>query len=301
MNVHPRGGPWLVTGASGLAGWHVLDALVARGLGAEGTCHRRAVRHPRAAIHRADLADPATLEALLDAIRPAGVVHCAALADPSRCESDPVAARAINLEVTERLARWCGAHHARMLFVSSDLVFDGTKPGGRYVESDPVCPSSRYGALKVRAEEAIRHLTDDHAIVRSALLLGRSPCGARSLTERTAAALRAGTPLTLFTDEYRTPLHAGDLARALADLATGGHRGTFHLGGPERLTRHEIGLRIARGVGADPSLCIARTQAEVPTVPPRAPDVSLCSDRLLSLLGWTPRGLEEGLAQEIAP
>jgi len=104
--------------------------------------------------------------------------------------------------------------------------------------------------------------------------------------------------MTLFTDQYRTPVDAESVAAAIETLLKGSQTGRFHLGGPERLSRHELGLRVARIHGLDEGLIQGLRQAEHPIGVPRPLDVSLDSSRAHDELGWTPRPLEEGIRED---
>lgn len=281
----------LVTGASGLLGHAVAVA-------AQESCrvvaqYRRDAPPDLAEVMRLDLTDRQAVCEALTEITPEAVIHCAAMADPALCERERKAARAINVEATRRLARLCAERGARLLFVSTDLVFDGRR--GRYVESDPVNPVSYYGETKVLAEEAVRRECANHVIARCCLMYGRSPSGRRGTDEILINALRDGVEVRLFADEFRTPVCVPDLARALLRLAQSDFTGTIHCGGAERISRCDFGLKICRAAGVDSSRIVAAGIADLHCVPPRAPDVSLDSGELLSMLGIRLLDVEGGL------
>jgi dTDP-4-dehydrorhamnose reductase len=99
----------------------------------------------------------------------------------------------------------------------------------------------------------------------------------------------------LFTDQFRTPIDAASVADALLRLVERPLAGRFHLGGPERLSRHELGLRIARVLGLDAGGIEATTQAALPLGAPRPADASLDSRRARAELGWAPRALDDAI------
>ncbi len=282
----------LVTGAGGLLGHWV-------GLAAQGPhevlAQWRREPPPKSLTRqvRLDLVDAAVLRDALERWAPDAVIHCAAMADPGACERAPDEAQAINLDSTRTIARYCGDSGCRLVFVSTDLVFDGRRGG--YAENDAVSPISRYAETKVLAEAEVRGSCLDHAIARSALLYGPSLSGNRSSDEVILGSLRAGRPVQLFVDEYRTPACAPDLAQALVSLAESNFRGTVHCGGSERISRFDLGVKFCRAAGLDPARIIRARVSDFQGVPPRAPDVSLDSGLLRRLLGRGLVGVDEGL------
>jgi dTDP-4-dehydrorhamnose reductase len=112
-----------------------------------------------------------------------------------------------------------------------------------------------------------------------------------------AWALRAGSGVRLFTDQYRTPVDATSVAGALLALLRVGGEGRYHLGGPERVSRHELGLRVADNLGLSAAGIEAVSQAEVSIGAARPADVSLDSSRARRELGFAPRALEEAIRE----
>jgi dTDP-4-dehydrorhamnose reductase len=243
-----------------------------------------------------DVESAASVAAALEAVRPDAVLHAAALASADVCHRDPERARRINTGGSETVARACRARGIRLVALSTDLVFDGKT--SRVNESHAAAPLSTYGRTKLDGEEAALAAHAGAAVARVALMHGRGFGPRASASEAIAWALRAGRRPTLFVDEYRTPVDAESLAPPLAALLAGTHEGRFHLGGPERVSRYELGVRIARRVGAPAEGIEAVRQDERPAAEPRPADVSLDSSRAQRELGYTPRRLEEAIADD---
>lgn len=227
----------LVTGATGFLGSRVVEVLAARGA--------NVVTAARSSGDAAvDLTRPGMVDAVFEALVPDLVINCVALARMADCERDPERAHQVNAELPAELARRCGD---RLLHVSTDLVFDGR--AAPYDESSPVAPLSAYGVAKAAGEEAA--LLAGARVVRLPLLFGRDDQG-RGASAMITAALRAQQRVSLFTNEYRTPLHVADAAEALAELAlAGGGPPLLHVAGPERCSRWEFGLRLCGALGLD--------------------------------------------------
>ena len=281
----------LVTGAGGRLGGRLAALLASRFRVVAGV--HVAPAPVGVTTQSLDLTDARSVEGAMAATGARAVVHCAALADADACERDPDAARRLNVIACETLARACEAHGAALVAVSTDQVLSGERPFWR--EDDAAQPVSVYGRTKLEGEQVVLGLCQLSAVVRVALLSGRVHGAFPSCTEGIAWALRAGRPLKLFTDQHRTPIDPESVAHAIAALLNRQARGVFHLGGPERLSRHELGLRVAAVLGLDPRPIQAVRQAEVAFDAPRAADASLDSSHARSALGWEPRSLDEAI------
>jgi dTDP-4-dehydrorhamnose reductase len=196
--------------------------------------------------------------------------------------------REITTDGARLAARAAARAGARFLFVSTDLVFGGED--GTYAESAQAVPLIPYGMHKLEAEGQVRWEHEEAVVVRPALMTGDSFHHQRPAYERGLLAL--GQPCAVYTDEWRCPVHVDDVVRAIWALLTMDVRGTFHLGGPERMTRAELARRICAAYGYDSTLL---REARRPAERPR--DVSLDSSRLTNLLGWQPRPIDAALPQ----
>jgi dTDP-4-dehydrorhamnose reductase len=276
---------FLVTGASGQLGAYLLRHLSGSEKSVTAWSGSRTGELFGATLQPVDLAKP---DALADAFRRVHseiVLHSAALARVADCHRDPERAHAVNARATALLAELCAGAGARLVLVSTDLVFDGEQ--APYCETDPPAPLSVYGASKRAAEQAVL-AWPRQAVARISLLFGPSLNGRPSFFDEQTAALRAGRPVTLFADEWRTPLDLDTAARALVALARSDFAGLLHLGGPQRLSRLEMGQHLADFLGADPGMIVAARRADLPAAEPRPRDVSLDSSRWRALFPDLP-------------
>jgi dTDP-4-dehydrorhamnose reductase len=175
------------------------------------------------------------------------------------------------------------------------MVFAGDRAPLR--EDEPPDPLTVYGRTKRDGERAVLEELETAAVARVALVYGRGHGPRGTSSESVAWSLRARRPVSLFTDEHRTPVDAESVADAVARLLDRGAAGLFHLGGPERLSRYEIGVRTARALGLDPSGIVAARQDEHRAPEPRPRDVSLDSGRARRELDWEPRPVEQALRE----
>jgi dTDP-4-dehydrorhamnose reductase len=265
----------LVTGASGQLGAYLLRRLHGTG-GVTAWSGSRTGTLFGAPLRPVDLGDEGAVATAFGEARPDAVIHAAAWARVGDCARDPETARRVNAGGTALLADLAAAAGARLVHVSTDLVFDGEH--APYREDDPAARVSVYGRTKLAAESAAR-AAPRAVVARVSLLYGPSLAGRPSFFDEQVAAMRAGRPLTLFADEWRTPLDLDTAAMALLALARADVTGVLHVGGPERFSRLEMGLRLARFLGVDAGNVIAARRADVPAAEPRPRDVSLDSSR----------------------
>ena len=282
----------LVTGAGGLLGGRLAALLAERGLDV-CAAHRRSAPPPGLPAVALELTDPGAVEDLLERQRPDAVVHAAVLGRTDQCEARPDVAEAVNTRLPGRLAAACRSRRIRLVGLSTDLVLDGTQALSD--EAVTPAPLGVYGRTKLAGEEALLARDPSAAVARVALVVGRGHGPRGTASEAVAWSLRAARPVRLFADEFRTPVDAESVAAALALLLEGQATGRFHLGGPERLSRLELGHRVARVLGLPAEGIEAGFQATYPGPDPRPADTSLDSTRARRVLRWMARPLDEAL------
>jgi dTDP-4-dehydrorhamnose reductase len=281
----------LVTGAGGLLGGR-LALLLAPAFDVVAARRRTSPPAGLAAVSL-DLDSPLSIERALDEARPDAVVHAAAVTDPDHAERFPDEAARVNVQAVEVLARLCGARGIHLVLISTDLVFAGDR--APYREDDAPAPLLAYGRTKLLGEDAALQLAPGAAVARVALVHGRGYGPRASATESIAWSLRAGRGLRLYTDQFRTVVDPVSAADALERILRLGAAGRFHVGGPERVSRYDLGRRVAARLLLPASLIAPATLATHATGAPRPPDVSLDSSRALRELDWRPRPVDDGI------
>ncbi|MEU5538428.1 sugar nucleotide-binding protein [Streptomyces sp. NPDC020362] len=228
----------LIIGGSGFLGAELIRQATTAGHATAATYATRPGNTSDVAWYPLDLRDTGRADALMAEVGPHLVVNV----------SSGKADWAVTAEGPVRLAMAAAKYGTRLVHVSSDAVFSGARV--HYDESclpDPVTP---YGAAKAAAETGVLLVCPEAVVARTSLIIGDG-C---SIHERAVHELAAGTrDGVLFTDDIRCPVHVADLAAALLELAWGDAAGIHHLAGSDALSRHELGILIARRDGLDPS------------------------------------------------
>ena len=253
----------------------------------------------RPAWHVCDPLAPDQLARLFEEVRPDAVIHTAAIADIDFCQAHPDLARAVNVELTRSLAGLCADMGTRLVFCSTDTVFDGEH--APYREDDPPGPVNLYAEAKVEAEQLVGGLGAQAAIARLSLVVGLPALGAgNSFLVRMLAELKNGRAVRFPAHEIRTPVDVITAGRALLELAAGDHHGIFHLAGSSRLTRLDMARQIAARFGFPEHLVEPQAADAAPGRAPRPRDVSLVNDKACAALKTPMRTLDEGLSLILA-
>jgi dTDP-4-dehydrorhamnose reductase len=284
----------LVTGASGLLGWNVCGRALRRWR-VSGVFHRHPVDLSGVFLRSCDLTDRRELVRLFREVAPHAVVHCAAAAQPDFCQTHAAESRPINVDVPVGIADLCAGAGIPYVFVSTDLVFDGTR--APYREGDSVSPISVYAEQKVAAEGGVLARHPAATVVRLPPMFGDPGPAAATFIHPWIAALQPGKELLLFADEFRTPVGVRTAAEG-ALMALGVAGGILHLGGRERVSRYALGLMVADLLGADARLIKPGRQGDRTVGAPRPPDVSLDSSRAFAL-GYDPPPLHNELREAL--
>lgn len=275
------GNTYLITGGTGYLGSALIRHARARGLAIAATFHHQT---PPVGTditwYPLDLRDPTAVRRLITEVQPAVIIHTAF----RQYEPDLMA---ITGEGAGHVAVAAAEIGARLVHISSDVIFDGEK-AGTYTEADPPNPITDYGRAKARAEELVQHHHPHAAIVRTSLIYGFDPLDRHSAFALAVA--RGERPEKLFRDELRCPIFVDDLATALLDLAQRDYCGIIHFAGAETISRYEWGRLLAQAHGLDPDRIVGALSAESPT--PRPRNCALDISRALGL-GYRLRGVSE--------
>lgn len=282
----------LITGGSGLLGSRVAAAAGAHDILATYNRSRVEVDYPLAPL---DITEREAVDALVRDFRPDGVIHTAALTNVDYCEDHRTEAQLINEEGTRNMARACEKIGARMIYVSTDFVFDGEKAGGMYAEGDKVNPLGYYALSKLLGEKAVVEECSDHAIARVSVLYGWNIQKKTNFVTWVIDALRKGERINIVTDQYTSPTLVDNAAEALLGIMEGGKTGLFHCAGSERINRFDLTKKIANVFELNETLINPITSAELKQQAKRPVDSSLNINKIERELGIRMLTVEDGL------
>ncbi|MBD2694808.1 SDR family oxidoreductase [Anabaena catenula] len=280
----------LITGASGFLGWHLCQ-LAQQEWEVYGTYHTQILAIPDIKIVKVNLTDFQELKGIFNDIKPDAVIHTAAQSQPNYCQLHPQESHTINVTTSCQIAGLCADNSLPLAFTSTDLVFDGLK--APYKEIDQVSPVNIYGEQKVQAEVGILKLYPQAAICRMPLMFGKETPTAKSFIQQFIQILQDGKELSLFIDEFRTPVSANTAAKGLL-LALEKVNGIIHLGGKERISRYDFGKILVEVLQLPSDKLKSCLQADVKMAAPRPKDVSLDSSKAFAL-GYQPLSVREEL------
>ena len=292
-------GPQLFGRAAGAEN-RLRPILITGGTGQVGTALRQlgpkfGVEIVAPAREELDLTSPASIEATVGSRDWSAVINCAAYTAVDKAESDADAAYAVNAVAPELLALATAARGLRLLHVSTDYVFDGSKPG-LYTEDDPVAPLGVYGASKEAGERGVRAANPDHVILRTAWVV--SPWGHNFVKTM----LRLGAErkqLRVVDDQHGCPTYAIDIAETLLMIASkGGPAGTYHFVNAGEASWCALARFVFARAGMDVDV-EGITTAEYPTPARRPANSRLSTEQLQRIFGIQPRPWQDAVGEVV--
>jgi dTDP-4-dehydrorhamnose reductase len=207
------------------------------------------------------------------------------------CEDHPEEADEINSQVPATLAEIAQSLGARLVYISTDAVFDGKS--GNYSEIDIPNPLNEYARSKLRGEQFVRQHPD--AVIVRVNIYGWNAQAKLSLAEWVLQELTAGRMVPGFTDVWFNPILVNDLAETILSLAEKGSSGIYHAAGSQRVNKFEFAQRIARIFGFEPSNIRPTLLAEASLRAARPPDMSLNTGKVVRELGRAMPDVNSGL------
>ena len=264
----------LITGARGQLGRELTDVATESG--------------DRVVAVDVDALDITKRESVHDALvelRPDVVVNCAAMTAVDACEERADEALSVNGHAVRWIAEACDAIGARLVQISTDYVFDGTKTGP-YVESDEPNPQSVYGHTKLVGEQAALQLGDAGLVVRTSWVCGLH---GSNMVKTVLRLLDESRPMAFVDDQIGHPTFAADLAAMVHTLAVDSRSGIFHVTNEGAVSWYEFVREIVERSGHDPSVVKPiRTSDLQPPRPARRPANSVLENAALARAGYAP-------------
>lgn len=269
-------GGHLVIGASGQVGSHLVQALLLQGEAVTAAGYSKA----GPGMRRLDITDRDATASAIAALRPRVVWIPAAMPDVDRCQTEPEQSFAVNVEGVQNVGRAADLVQAKVVFFSTDYVFDGT--GGPYAEDDAPHPIQTYGAHKRQAEEWLAANLPNSLIIRTAWIYSEEEMR-RNFVYRIVEDLRAGRVVRAAVDQVNTPTPAKGLAERSIRAALDDWSGIVHITGPRRMTRYALTCAICQRAGFDPALIVPIAIGDLDLPAKRPLNGGLYSTRLAAM------------------
>jgi dTDP-4-dehydrorhamnose reductase len=280
--------PLLITGITGVAGFNALHYFQRHYPGQViGIRPHQTWRLQGEGILALDAEDGRGMAELFQTYRFRSVLNCTGNCALKSCELDPAMARQLNVDSAANIVANARAYGSRLVHLSTDLVFSGHGTGN-YVETDPVDPVTVYGKTMAQAEALVSEAAPTAALLRISLPMGPSFNRHAGAIDWIQSRFQAGRPATLYFDEVRSCTYTDDLNLVFERFLAGEEGGLYHLGGPRAVTLYQIAQIVNRVGGYDPALLKGCPRREAGPIPPRAGNVSMCSDKLITLLARNP-------------
>ncbi|MEN8242889.1 MAG: SDR family oxidoreductase [Chloroflexota bacterium] len=281
----------MITGARGLLGLN-LALQAAEKYEVVGIDKLDTLRPTSFEALQADLLSPGVVAELLERVQPDWVIHCAALADMDVCEAQPELAQRLNAALPGEIAAETGKHGIRMVHISTDAVFDGTK--GDYRENDIPSPRSVYAQTKLDGEQAVL-ASSDQAIVARVNFYGWSASGTRSLAEFFFNNLTANKPINGFDNVFVCPLQVNQLGEILLEMLERDLAGLYHVMSSQSISKYEFGVALAEKFGLDAGLITPIPIEQAGLKAERSPNLTINTEKLAAALGKPLPQIDSGL------
>ena len=226
-------------------------------------------------------------------IKPAAVIHTVAFSSVDFCETNHELANLLHVEITKDITKICNETNSKLVYFSTDAVFDGKK-SQKYSESEVPNPLSFYGKTKLDAEKIILAENDRNVVLRTTVIYGRQK---RSrFTQWVLENLKNSHTVTAFTDQYNTPTLVDDLSKAIVKILELDLSGLFHASGKTCLNRYEFALKLAEKFQLDKKLVLPILASEKNQTAPRPKNGCLDATKLENLIGMKFCDIDSGIS-----
>ena len=242
---------------------------------------------------KADLTDQFAVESVIAETEPDVIINSASITDVDRCEVDVERALAVNGKMPGVIAHVCSRFGSSIVQVSTDYVFDGER--GNYGESDRPNPINCYGKSKLEGELQVAANCRDYCIARTSAVYGWGRSYKHDFATLMLDKWGRSEEIRAVTDQYLSPTLNTNLAAMLLEVVERKTRGTIHLSGSTRLSRHGFAVMLAQKFNFDTSLVVPARSDTIGWVARRPHDSSLDVSNALEKLNNKPLSMDAAL------
>ena len=230
-----------------------------------------------------DVTDSEKVTETIKDFKPDYVIHAAAIASTEFCNKNPELAYKINVTGAINVAKACKLVHAKMIFISSEQVFNGNCEAGPYTEEVTPCPDTVYGKNKFEAEGLLKEVLDELWVVRFTWLFGlpERNCGmSPNILWDTLTAILKGKKTKVTTNEYRGLTYVYEVIDQFPMIFEIPY-GIYHVGSHNSLTRYDISALIFKEVGVQHRI-EELLEVDIEKYKEHTRDIRLCTDKIKS-------------------
>lgn len=279
-----------ITGISGLLGYAVARELSKRNivLGADLI----SIDVPNCQVDIIDLQDKVKLEERICEVKPDVIIHTAAAINVDRCEEDKEKAYAQNVGITKNLVEICNENNIKLIYISTDAVFDGEKVG-EYVEEDEVNPVNYYGYTKLEGENFVKKINSN--LILRTNIYGINIQSKKSFGEWIVDELIADEELNMFTDIYFSPILVNDLAEVIDKCIEKDLCGLYHACGTGNMSKYDFGICVKEIFGIMSGKINKSTSEKMNFIAKRSKNMAMSNEKIKKELGIAIRTPRESI------
>jgi dTDP-4-dehydrorhamnose reductase len=246
-----------ITGASGMLGTTLVNHL-SKTHQIFATSRSKGLEGQNIKWNCFDLTDTVLLNQWLETTKLDIVIHCAAIVNVDACEENVDLATALHFETTKVISDYLGHNNGRLIYISTDSVFDGEKQGA-YREVDAVNPLNVYAKTKLMGEALVQSMNNGLALRTN--IIGWTQRANTSFAEWMLRSLIENTPLNLFYDVHFSPLHVDELSLIIESIIERPVYGLYHCASSDSISKYDFGMKMAK-VFSLPDSNITRVSVE---------------------------------------
>lgn len=232
---------------------------------------------PDCKVERFDLTDKEQLVNSIRTFKPDIVIHTAAAINVDRCETERETTYKLNVEVTENIANICDEDGIKMIYVSTDAVYDGEKKG-LYTEEDEVNPINYYGQTKLDGEYAVKKIKN--GLILRTNIYGVNVQNKKSFGEWIVSSLQENQELNMFTDIMFSPILVNELAEIMDRCICNDIEGLYHACGTGSISKYDFGILVKEIFGIETGKIHKSTSDTMNFIAKRSRNMGMSNERL---------------------
>ena len=237
------------------------------------------------------LKNPNKIIEIISEYKPQYIVHCVAFPNVDFCETNQNLATTLHVERTKDIAKISYRIGAKLIYFSTDAVFDGNL-SRKYVETDSINPLSHYGKTKLQAEKILLDY-EINTVLRTTVVYGWHQKS--RFTNWVLNSLKNNENVTAFTDQHNTPTLVDDIAKVLVKIIDNDLSGLYNVSGSTCLSRNDFALKIAKKFELNDKLIIPTSSDKQKQLAPRPKNGCLDNSNLENTLDFKFNNIDDGI------